>query len=274
MKDSSGPCKTTATLPESVRRHLNRLAIVMSLTAVGLFALASPADAKIVYTAVNITIGANSSYNLDVNNDGITDFTISTSLQKRPYYCGDEPTWLFRASVDETPASGDGAEGSPPAALSKGEQIGPDQSYYVGQGTLSYYYNSWGPPPRCDMINNYSGDWTQSAHYLGLALQINGETYYGWAHLKVDVKYATASFTLTGYAYENTPGMPINAGQKTDTEDESALSPGSANASDSSPCLSLNNPAQAASLGKLTLGAPEVPLLRRREPAGVAPENS
>jgi hypothetical protein len=38
---------------------------------------------------------------------------------------------------------------------------------------------------------------------------VNGQTYYGWASL--DVGQNTA--TLTGYAYEASPGMPINARQ-------------------------------------------------------------
>ncbi len=204
MKTSSGPA--------SVREHLNRFAIATILAGVGLLAVAWPAEGQIVYTRVNITLGPNTSYNLDLNNDGITDFTISTSLQQRPHGCPyGEVTWTFTASVDETPASGNGAEGSPPAALSKGDQIGPDQSYYAGQGALRSYYNSYSPP--CDSINHYAGDWIPSFHYLGLALQINGETHYGWAKLKVKVGYAMVSATLIGYAYESTPGMPINAGQ-------------------------------------------------------------
>jgi hypothetical protein len=62
--------------------------------------------------------------------------------------------------------------------------------------------------------------------YLGLSFQLNGETYYGWAQLSVNKKSGKGiTATLTGYAYEAIPGMPINAGQTKDTEDAFALSP-------------------------------------------------
>jgi hypothetical protein len=44
-----------------------------------LLALSQPSDAKIVYTAVQKVTGKNSSYQLDLNRDGLTDFTIKSS---------------------------------------------------------------------------------------------------------------------------------------------------------------------------------------------------
>lgn len=58
---------------ESVHRRLNTCAIT-AIVAVACFALAQPVEAKVVYTPANVVI--QSSYNLDVNNDGVTDFTI------------------------------------------------------------------------------------------------------------------------------------------------------------------------------------------------------
>jgi hypothetical protein len=45
--------------------------------------------------------------------------------------------------------------------------------------------------------------------YLGLSFQVNGETYYGWAYLRV----GEGTGTLLGYAYETIPGRAIKAGQ-------------------------------------------------------------
>jgi hypothetical protein len=191
-------------------RHLKRSAIAATV-AVSLLALARPAAAQIVYTKITVEIPANSSYNLDLNNDGISDFTISASVQFGGV-CGGEGGVIkyYTTSVDETPASGDGAVGSPPTALSLGDQIGPSQTFYGGTGTLRSYYKN---PSKC--APSSTGNWvTHSIRYLGLALQINGETFYGWAKLKVDVSPLAASATLLGYAYENIPGTPINAGQK------------------------------------------------------------
>jgi hypothetical protein len=185
---------------------------IATILAMGLLAVAWPAEAEVVYTPTNITIGPNSSYNLDLNNDGVTDFVISTSVQAElPNDCF-LPTFIF--SVSEVPASGNGTEGSPPAALSEGDQIGPSQTFYAGQGTLRSDHQVAGMKHlECHLYNIYYGDWKPGYHYLGLALQVNGETYYGWAKLKVVVNGSTARAKLLGYAYESSPDTPINAGQ-------------------------------------------------------------
>ena len=263
--------------PESVRQRLNRFAIATIVVGVGLLVLARPADAEVVYTPTNITIGPNARYNLDLNNDGITDFTISSFFQGDSGPCG--APLHATASVAERPASGNGAAGSPPSALGAGDHIGPKQSFYRGTGTLEsdvmtrYEF--------CEIQNDYSGKWRRSLRYLGLALQINGETYYGWAELQImwvphfgGTPFTAFAATLTGYAYETIPGMKINAGQTTEADGSSALSPGPANRGDSGLVASATDPMQAVSVGTLARGAQEVPLWRRKEPAGAAPENS
>jgi hypothetical protein len=272
MQTSSRPCKTASKLSNSVAQHHNRFALA-TILAVGLLALARPTVAKIIHTRVNVKIPANSRYHLDLTNDGPTDFTISTL-----YANGPGP--VFNESVDETPSSGNGAEGSPPAELIEGDQIGPSQTFYGGTGTMARSAQSL-------MGSSLSGNWINkgccggsccdpsiSSGYLGLSFQINGETHYGWARLTVSLRTKKDQtnqvlVTLVNYAYETTANMPINAGQTTDSEDNSALSPDAA-----LPAASITNPTQAVALGTLALGAQEVPLWRRKESAGSAPENS
>jgi hypothetical protein len=191
-------------LGKPLRQHRNRLTIA-TILAVGLSALAWPVEAQIVYTPVYIEISGNGSYNLDLNNDGVTDFTISSSS----YGIG----CVNGASVDEMPASGNGAEGSPPKALKLGDQIGPGQTFYAGRGSMAVY--------ACGFLSCYTGGhWRGVTNgYLGLSFQINGETHYGWARLSVHAIHhfcrgKTFVTTLTGYAYETVPGSPINAGQE------------------------------------------------------------
>ena len=202
-------CKTASELSESVRQHLSRFAIATILAGAGLLALAWPADAEIVYTHANITIGANSTYNLDLNNDGIPDFTISTYY--RYTHCVFDRGDLVTEYVNETPGPGNGSEeGSPsPARLIMGDQIGPSQTY-DGGGRMAYYEYHQCPG---GSGSSHSGNWYEKSGYLGLMFQINGEVYYGWAQLHVGVGGNVGAATLLGYAYENTPGMPINAGQ-------------------------------------------------------------
>jgi hypothetical protein len=194
MKTSSGA---------SVRQHLNRFAVAtilaVGLLAVGLLAVAWPAEAQIVYTPVNITI-TQGSYKLELNNGGVTDFTIAVhSGSRKTQQCGIASHYV----VEETPSSDNGAESSPPAELVTGDQIGPSQTFYAGRGILLSDHRS--------SCKSYSkGNWViGEPGYLGLMFQISGQTYYGWASLTV----GAGSATLTGYAYESTPGMPINAGQ-------------------------------------------------------------
>jgi hypothetical protein len=209
--------------PKSVRQLLNRFGIATILAGVGLSALARPVTAEIVYTPANIIIGANSSYNLDLDNDGVTDFTISTSYS----------TLVdsgFQESFGETPASGNGAERTAhypsPNRVAGGKQIGPSQTFYGGTLDLAVYGLYCGPVSGCEY--NGGGNWfirkckwvghvevctyKGGTGFLGLMFQINGETHYGWALLTVNLG-PPGFVTLNGYAYETIPNMPINAGQ-------------------------------------------------------------
>jgi hypothetical protein len=194
-----------------VHQGPNRFAIA-TILAVGLLAFAWPAEAQIIYKSVNITI-SDGSYNLDLNNDGVTDFTISASDPTER--CGHNQFGEF-ASIEEMPASGNAAIIGP---LTKGELIGPSETYdgsEVQLASLSY----------CDGQVFGGGNWLKKFSYsryvgregyLGLMFQMDGETYYGWAQLVVTVvsimPEAQLSVTLRGYAYETIPGMSINAGQ-------------------------------------------------------------
>ncbi len=206
-------------------QHLNRFAIAAILAGGVLLAAAWPAEAQIVYTPTNITIGPGGTYNLDLNNDGVTDFTIAQkeSGSKCP---PSTPTgvpaveathpdagsrYSLRIATIETPASGNGAEGkgNRPARLQSGEQIGPSERFSQDpKGFMAYLVES------CGGGRSSSGNWFDGAGYLGLSFQVDGQTYYGWAYLTVDENSPwNNTTTLTGYAYESTPGMPINAGQ-------------------------------------------------------------
>src|SRR6185369_7866558 len=44
---------------------------------VSALALVHPAEAEVIFTPTHQVIGANATFNLDANNDGITDFTLS-----------------------------------------------------------------------------------------------------------------------------------------------------------------------------------------------------
>src|SRR5271169_773245 len=77
----------------------------MWTTIVSLFAaLAMPAQASVVYTPVNISFPQNGYYTIDLNHDGITDFSFQTSHTST--LCGGEFPYHNLLKVQPSPASG------------------------------------------------------------------------------------------------------------------------------------------------------------------------
>src|ERR1700679_2216190 len=74
MKRSSGPRKT-ANLSESVHHKLNVYALAAGAAGVGILASAPPSEAKVVYTAAQITIPGFTPVPLDLNHDGVKDMS-------------------------------------------------------------------------------------------------------------------------------------------------------------------------------------------------------
>src|SRR5271154_2448951 len=77
MKSSGRPPRTASRLSDTIRSQLNSYALAAGATGVGLLALVRPAEAKIVYTKTYLVIAGAERYNLDLNHDKITDFTVS-----------------------------------------------------------------------------------------------------------------------------------------------------------------------------------------------------
>jgi len=68
--------KTISGLPDSINRQLSIYALAASAAGVGVLAMVQPTQGKIIYTSTHKTIKVHQHYNLDLNHDGITDFTI------------------------------------------------------------------------------------------------------------------------------------------------------------------------------------------------------
>jgi hypothetical protein len=225
-------------------------ALAASATGVSLLALVQPSAAKIVYTPANVVIKDFSHYQLDVNHDGIPDFSFfrssnatTTSMGQFIGY-GSNPV----GGVQKSNAVVVGNMGFP-RAFAPGITIGPKQKF-AGSGQM------WG----CFKDANgyrHSGNWKfVQNRYLGLRFTITGQIHYGWARLSTGITYCGdfyASVTLTGYAYETIPNKHIVTG-KTKGPDEAE------------PTASLNTPThEPATLGILALGAPVLSIWRREE---------
>jgi hypothetical protein len=248
--------KKATNLSESVHQQLNKYALAAVVAVVSVLALRQPSEAKIVYTPVNIRIAPHQYYNLDLNHDGVTDFTISNGFGG---ICS-----KFIA-VSELPAYGNSviSNGTFPAALMQGALIGHGQSFFEGSQRMAFAILM----PQCRYV--VEGPWANvTDRYLGLSFRRNGRTHYGWARLNVQWEYHMFSgffaSTLIGYAYETVADKSIIAGQTKGVADDSREE-------DFGPGASLTNPIldtlQPAALGVVALGAQGVPLWWRKESA-------
>ena len=162
------------------------------------------ASGQIVYTDIaDFTGGGTVDYDLDLNNDGTIDFTVDAS--------SDGTGVSFAVALTAGVASNSFLGSAPnyvyPFALNAGDPISSGQSNWfdasANNGTLNYVscYNGAGSSNWCGVTDKY----------LGLRFQLAGNTHYGWARL--DVSASANSFTIKDYAFNSTPGAPINSGQ-------------------------------------------------------------
>jgi hypothetical protein len=257
MKRSAASLKTASKLSESLNHQLISYALAAGAAGVGALALSQSAEAKIVYTPVHRVIGPHSSYRLDLNHDGITDFTL---LQTFTNHSGSGGlNCLFAAVRPGNAVVGTvfGHFGSSASALSGGVSISRRRKF-VSHGRrgeamvcTDTFFGS---------ATYAQGPWLNvTRRYLGLKFKILGKTHYGWARLNVKtVGKFDISATLTGYAYETIPYKRIIAGKMKGPDDESSVEQPSP--------ASLSTPIPApATLGLLAIGSPALFIWRRKE---------
>jgi hypothetical protein len=265
MAPFSPQLKTNPPNAEPFIECLNSYALASCAAGVSLLALASPGEAEIVYTPAHVVIGNNGTYNLDLNNDGITDFTIRQTLT---YTSSGRGNIL---AVEKVPA-GNGLVGTVlgininyASALTRGSAISSHKNFIgsVG-GEMAGYHTlahagGW-----------FVGRWVDQTHrYLGLKFVIDGQTHYGWARLNVSVHGFSIQAVLNGYAYETVPGKMIRTGRTSGTEDNPEFLPesGSSENSVSPKAGSERLSFRRNTLGQLALGDQGLTLWRREEGA-------
>jgi hypothetical protein len=209
MKWSVEP-RNAARLSESLNRHLSQYALAASAAGVGILALAQPAEAKIVYTKTHLVIAGAERYNLDLNHDKITDFSVVN------FFTTSCPDSCFQALYLK-PAAGNSEVGSIKsyfhfaAAMKNGSVIGPKAHFLAGSAVMREAFST----------QPSVGPWNDVKNrYLGFKFQIKGKIHYGWARLNVTGSgLGTIVATMTGYAYETIPNKAIVAGRTEGTQD-------------------------------------------------------
>jgi hypothetical protein len=243
MPDST---RTRTPLSSKLDKHLLAYA-----AAAGVSLLAQSAEAKVVYTAANVTIGINQGVNLDLNNDGITDFSLYFAYglpTRHPEGGAFYALMLYPTQTANEIWGVVSARGSQcAAALPAGVKIGagaPFQQHYLPLWDAFASYTR-GKSEHCPWDALHRGA------FLGLKFVISGQTHYGWAHVTVGADGQTN--VLNGYAYETVPNQPIQTGKTS--------GPKSVTTASFAPTL---NP-QPASLSLLAQGERGLSLWQRKE---------
>jgi hypothetical protein len=170
-------------------------ALAAGAAGVGMLALAQSADAKIVYTAADVHFHTGAAhkkfvYKLDLNHDGIVDFTITDEIGTNM----GGSSFLYMGARGAT-GSNAVQEASYPgwaAALGLGARI-DNTKIFKGTGVMAAQ-----PCPSCRGYGYWGG---RGNRYLGLRFTVRGKTHYGWARLSVHRELKTITALLTGYAY-------------------------------------------------------------------------
>jgi hypothetical protein len=240
-------------LSESVHHQLNMYALAAGAAGVGVLAWAQAAEAEIIYTPAHHVIGANQTYELDLNHDGISDFELKDHFYTNSGYSDGSLIVLPQKSANEV-WTAQQCFGSAPslcaARLRKGTRVGP-------KGAFRQDYPNGEIMVRSNHVS-YFGKWMNATGYLGLKFVIKGKTHFGWARLAVSAQRWHVTATLTGYAYETIPGKAIIAGATKGPDDAEPTG-----------ALSSQTP-EPATLGALARGAPGLSIWRRKESAAAA----
>ena len=246
------PAAKPISLRDSLHQHLHMYALSASAAGVSLLALAQPGEAEIIYTPAQVTLTPGQHYALDLNNDGITDFTL-----KNHTYVTTSGWWgyiVLRHPAGNEVAAHRVRYGFPWAyAFRSGAHITKQARHFVpGQASMAKWaVGWWGSTKGGSWISAGNG---VSNRYLGLKFKIDGQVHYGWARLSMGLSPWTV--TLTGYAYETIPNKTIFAGQEQGNDESGGQSGPTA----------LTQPDQApATLGALAQGAAALSLWRRHE---------
>jgi hypothetical protein len=221
-----------------MHRDLSLYALASSAAGVSMLALTQPAEGQIVYSQAYVELTPGGTIPVDLNHDGVTDFTI----QQFRYVSGNQ---FNRLAAIPSPHGGiqRGASNFLGAALLSGSNIGGSEGFVHGQAIMA---------STSVFSSDVFGSWLTAKNcYLGIQFHIDGATHYGWARINVGyfggIDHNLA--LLTGYAYETRANKSIIAG---DRGEGGSLAKGTlgALAAGSSYCPFAGNPEEGRDSGK------------------------
>ena len=250
MKPASRTPRKPLQLSSSLCQNLNAYTLSAAAAGVTLLAAAQPAGAEIVFTPVNGQIASGSKYALDLNHDGVIDFTFQNDFHISTTPFGDDLNIVPAVKGNGIWQGARERYNQPDAAaLPAGVPIGPGKPFIFQNVNMAY-------ASLTALTYVSGGHWKNVTNrFLGLKFLINGEVHYGWARLTVltDSHRESVRATITGYAYETVANQPILTGQKSGTAGNASLT------------LPPENLRPAVPLALLALGSLGLAVSRREE---------
>jgi hypothetical protein len=247
----SAPSRSLTRLNRRTERNLRSYAVAAGAAGVSALALAHPAEGKIIFTPTKQTIAPNTTLNIDLNKDGITDFAISNHyFIGTPIYQGYQGQVRVFGMNATNEVVGTSFESA--SALLAGAKIGA-KDRFKGLEMVSCKADEHSGAYRF-------GQWINvKIRFLGFSFKINGQTHFGWARISLkQVTFCQSTGILTGYAYETVVNRTIIAGQTSSSTEVSGIG--------NSDSTNRNEPpSNLATLGALALGAPALTIWRREE---------
>jgi hypothetical protein len=163
-------------------RMITRLLFLILNTAI-----ISSVDAQIAHTEISPNqVVSNSNFTIDMNNDGVVDFTI-------------KQTTGVGVEIEIPTGNGVVIPQTPPgfaAVLNCQTNVSSTNNFYIAGGAVPM--NAYG-------VGYWSG---ASGKCLGVKFNVGSNTFFGW--IRLDVSSTGNSATVIDYAYNTVVGQSIN----------------------------------------------------------------
>jgi hypothetical protein len=214
----AGKSQSGSLLDEVLERRL----MLYALAAGTVVVCAPGAQAKVVFTPNNTVLRADNHIDVDLNNDGKTDFRlIAAKFGTENSYVLDQLGAIGAPGNFVVDVGGTSYKTGWALALTKDAQIGRN-AQFRNRGLIMASFSG--------EYFGYFGNTT--SRFVGVRFLINGETHYGWIGFRqvTLTKFRdNVTATLYGWAYETGVNIPIAAGDTGhaagDGEDAKAVEP-------------------------------------------------
>ena len=151
-------------------------------------------------------------FNIDLNDDGTADFSITIAEAAGGL------SFVTRPRDQDNIANGGAFVGIPagnyqyPQLLFAGDEIdtaSPRTDAGV-RGDLNFYGCAYSNSEFCGFEEDV---------YLGLVFDFQGNSHFGWVHMDFDTNDTTGTFTVKGFAFDATPEATVVVGEVLGTDD-------------------------------------------------------